>query len=80
MKNDSDSEDGDGDDLPDVDENDFFDDVKITDEDARALEMFQKKFVLFPNFLKCKEIDFVVLLQRWSKNQKSCRYYFGKNC
>lgn len=28
---------------PDVDEQDFFDDIKLTEEDARALEMFQNK-------------------------------------
>lgn len=28
---------------PDVDEKDFFDDIKLTEDDARALEMFQNK-------------------------------------
>lgn len=31
------------DEQPDVDERDFFDDIKLTEEDARALEMFQNK-------------------------------------
>lgn len=45
--NDSDSSDGDGDDDEignrDVTGNDFFDDIKINEEDERALEMFQNK-------------------------------------
>ncbi|KAJ6633274.1 Bystin [Pseudolycoriella hygida] len=32
-----------GDEQPDVDEQDFFDDIKLTEEDARAMEMFQNK-------------------------------------
>lgn len=31
-------------DAPDVDEHDFFDDIKMNEEDARALEMFQNKY------------------------------------
>lgn len=41
-KLDSDNSDSE-DEKPDVDENDFFDDIKLTEEDARALEMFQNK-------------------------------------
>lgn len=33
------------DEQPDVDEKDFFDDIKLSEEDARALEMFQNKLV-----------------------------------
>lgn len=41
-KLDSDNSDSE-DEKPDVDENDFFDDIKLSEEDARALEMFQNK-------------------------------------
>ena len=41
------SDDSDGDDEykdePDVDGQDFFDDIKITEEDERAIEMFRNK-------------------------------------
>lgn len=36
----SETEDG-----PDVDELDFFDDIKMNDEDARAIEMFQNRYI-----------------------------------
>lgn len=39
----ADSESEPEDDPPDLDEHDFFDDIKLTEEDARALEMFQNK-------------------------------------
>lgn len=42
-KLDSDNSDNSEDEQPDVDEKDFFDDIKLTEEDARALEMFQNK-------------------------------------
>lgn len=39
----ADSESEPEDDPPDIDEHNFFDDIKLTEEDARALEMFQNK-------------------------------------
>lgn len=47
---------------PDVDEKDFFDDIKLTEEDARALEMFQNKLVVAMEGGKCcHEINDVLL-------------------
>lgn len=39
----------DDDDGKDVDENDFFDDININEEDAKALEMFQNKCASYLN-------------------------------
>ncbi|XP_037031605.1 bystin [Bradysia coprophila] len=42
-KLDSDNSDSEVEDQPDVCEQDFFDDIKLSEEDARAMEMFQNK-------------------------------------